>query len=514
MQPSQILPLRFWLIVTTLIAVSLACTRSLTSGSKEWTITNSIPLSTPTPSTSIPTERPLETPILSPTPNVPRTLPPLRSESIYYTVQAGDSLGPIAQRYLVSVNNIVQENDLDNPDLLEIGQVLVIPPPKPVGTGTDFKVVPDSELIYSPGSLDFDTASFVRERGGYLASYAEEVGDITLTGIQIVERVAKEFSINPRLLLAVLQYQSRWVTDREPEETTLTYPIGIYSPWREGLYKQLAWSANNLNRGYYLWRVNGLSAWVLADGNVLYISPFINAGTAGVQHMFSQLYELDDWDQAVSPEGVFTTFNDLFGYPFNYTIEPIIPSDLSQPLMQLPFESGVVWSFTGGPHGGWGDGSAWAALDFAPPGDALGCIQNNAWVVAIADGTILRAENGAIVQDIDTNGPNSSDGLEQTGWTILYMHIESRDRITQGTYVLAGERIGHPSCEGGVSSGTHVHLARRYNGEWIPADQDQPFVMDGWVSVGLGNVYDGYLQRDGQTVEAWEGSKDENAIQR
>ena len=94
------------------------------------------------------------------------------------------------------------------------------------------------------------------------------------------------------------------------------------------------------------------------------------------------------------------------------------------------------------------------------------------------------------------------------------MHIESRDRVAPGTYLRAGERIGHPSCEGGVSSGTHVHLARRYNGEWIPADQEQPFVLDGWVSVGLGNVYDGYLQRDGQSIEAWEGQSEENAIQR
>jgi murein DD-endopeptidase MepM/ murein hydrolase activator NlpD len=441
-------------------------------------------------------------------------LPPLRSETINYTVQAGDSLGPITQRYLVSVDAIVQANELDNPDLLEIGQVLVIPPPQPVGTGTDFKTIPNSELVYSPGSIDFDIASFVREHGGYLANYTEEVGDITLTGIQIVERIAKEFSVNPRLLLAILQYQSKWLTDTEPEEATLIYPIGVNSPWREGLYKQLAWAANNLNRGYYLWRVNGLSAWVLADGNILNISPVINAGTAGVQHMFSQLYGLDEWEQAVSSKGLISTYEDLFGYSFDYTFEPIVPGDLSQPPLQLPFEPGVIWSFTGGPHGGWGDGSAWAALDFAPPGEALGCVQNDAWVVAVADGTILRAENGAIVQDLDDSGPNSNDGFEQTGWTILYMHIENRDRVTPGTYVRAGERIGHPSCEGGVSSGTHVHLARRYNGEWIPADQNQPFIMDRWVSVGLGNVYDGYLQRDGQTIEAWEGHSDENAIQR
>jgi murein DD-endopeptidase MepM/ murein hydrolase activator NlpD len=128
--------------------------------------------------------------------------------------------------------------------------------------------------------------------------------------------------------------------------------------------------------------------------------------------------------------------------------------------------------------------------------------------VALADGLIVRAGEGAVVQDLD------ADGFEQTGWTILYMHIESQNRVQPGTYLKAGERVGHPSCEGGFSTGTHVHLARRYNGEWIPADQTLPFVLDEWVSVGTGNEYDGYLKRNGKTIEAWEGRNSANAIER
>jgi murein DD-endopeptidase MepM/ murein hydrolase activator NlpD len=120
----------------------------------------------------------------------------------------------------------------------------------------------------------------------------------------------------------------------------------------------------------------------------------------------------------------------------------------------------------------------------------------------------VRTGNGAVVQDLD------GDGSEQTGWTVLYMHIESRERVEAGAYLEAGERIGHPSCEGGVSTGTHLHLARRYNGEWIPADQDVPFIMDDWVSTGLGYEYDGYLERGGDSVEALEGRHPENAIER
>jgi hypothetical protein len=78
----------------------------------------------------------------------------------------------------------------------------------------------------------------------------------------------------------------------------------------------------------------------------------------------------------------------------------------------------------------------------------------------------------------------------------------------------AGERIGHPSCEGGFADGTHVHIARRFNGEWIPADQNLPFIMDGWTSSGEGILYDGYLQKGDAVIEAYNGNIPGNAIQR
>jgi len=445
---------------------------------------------------------------LGPTPDDPHPLPSLRTGSEEYVVQPGDTLHQIARRYAVSVNAIAKANRLDSADYLDVGQVLSIPAPEPQATGPDFKIIPDSELVYGPTSASFDVAEFIKSRDGYLADYEEIVDDRTLSGAKIVKRVAEEFSMNPRLLLAMLEYLSGWVTQSDPAEATLDYPIGAPGEWRSGLYYQLAWAADNLNRGHYLWRVNGLAAWVLADGNTIPIAPTINAGTAGVQHFFAQLLDQKAWKQAVSEEGFFATYNALFGYPFQFGFDPLIPADLSQPSLQLPFETGETWAFTGGPHGGWGSGSAWAALDFAPPGEALGCVQSDAWVVAVADGLVVRTGNGAVIQDLD------GDGLEQTGWTMLYMHVENRQRVSPGTYLKAGERVGHPSCEGGVSTGTHLHLARRYNGEWIPADQSLPFVIDEWVSVGLGNEYDGYLQKDGKTIEAWEGRSSKNAIER
>jgi LysM repeat protein len=46
-----------------------------------------------------------------------------------YTVKSGDSLIRIAQRYNVTVDNIGCYNNLTNVNSLQIGQVLLIPPP-------------------------------------------------------------------------------------------------------------------------------------------------------------------------------------------------------------------------------------------------------------------------------------------------------------------------------------------------------------------------------------------------
>ncbi|MFQ5617309.1 MAG: LysM peptidoglycan-binding domain-containing protein, partial [Anaerolineales bacterium] len=303
----------------------------------------------------------------------------MRTEPEQYVVQPDDTLMQIAQRYNVTLEQVLEVNDLGNPDFLEVGQVILIPAPPPLDTGPALKIIPDSELVYGPNTVNFNVETFIQSKSGHLASYLEEVNGEFMTGAQIIERVAQNYSVNPRLLLAVLEHQSSWVTNPSPAEDTLDFPIGLYDPWREGLYRQIAWAADNLNRGYYLWRVNGVGGWTLTGGSLIPADPTINAGTAGVQHLFSRLYGFETWLEAVAEEGLLATYTGLFGYPFNLTYDPLIPPALTQPEMQLPFERGEVWAFTGGPHGGWDNGSAWAALDFAPPGDSVGCVQSTEW---------------------------------------------------------------------------------------------------------------------------------------
>jgi LasA protease len=458
-------------------------------------------------SITLPTLLSADQPISTPTPDAERVLPTPRQDADQYMVQAGDTLGLIAERYGISLKTLMEANSLTDANLLEVGMLLNVPAPNPEGEGTAFKVIPDSELVNGPAAVNFDIKSFIDSQNGYLETYTQDVDGTVLSGDEIVALVAQNYSVNPRLLLALLEYQSGWVTNPTPFNTS--YPMGLADEYHYGLYRQLTWAADTLNQGYYLWRANAISTWVLNDGTVIPVDPTINAGTAALQHFFAQLDDRPTWEKDVSGTGLLLSYFVFFGNPFDLAIEPLVPVYISQPPMTLPFTKGETWYFTGGPHGGWASGSAWAALDFAPPGDNGGCLTSPQWDTAAADGLIVRASDGAVIQDLD------NDGYEQTGWVILYMHVAAEDRVQPGEYLFAGEHIGHPSCEGGVSNATHLHLARKYNGEWIPADGTMPFNLDGWLSSGgTGNEYDGFLTRGSQTIEAWDGANDLNQITR
>ena len=370
------------------------------------------------------------------------------------------------------------------------------------------KIIPDSELVYSPSTIGFDVAGTVNQFGGYLSTFSETDRQGTLrSGAEVVEIVAQRYSVNPRLLLALLEYQSGWVRSANPAQASLTFPMGMERGGKEGLLRQLNWAADQLNRGFYGWLGGSLEAVSLADGSSQLIEPGMNAGTVGLQLFFGELLDERAWQATLLPPGFARTYREMFGDPFASAFDPLVPANLQQPPLTWMWDTRETWYFTGGPHGGWDAGSAWAAVDFAPPNEQQGCAIAQAWVTAGAAGVIVRAEDGAVTQDLD------GDGFEQTGWTLLYMHMDSDGRVAAGQVLPAGGRIGHPSCEGGYSNASHLHFARRYNGVWIAADNfTAPLNLAGWTARAAAREYDGWLVKGDRQLEAWDGYQDINAL--
>jgi LasA protease len=433
------------------------------------------------------------------------TLPPINTGGpmMRYNTAGGDTLEIVAKRFGVESGEIISGDNINLPApgiLLQPGTLLLVPNHLPEELSPRALALPDSEIIYSPSSIGFDVEEYVKKQDGFLSTYAEYLMSYgRTTGAGAVEQIALDNSLSPRILLAVIEYESHWVIGQPTNLAQGDYPLGHHDFYYKGLFRQLMWASGALSNGYYRWRSGDLSEVTFSDGSKIRLDPRLNAGTAAIQYYFSLTHDRASWEQAVADTGFPSLYRRMFGDPWERAaaIEPTIPADLTQPPLTLPFEPGKVWSFSGGPHSVWElEGGAMAAIDFAPASLEHGCVKSDQWVVAPANGVVIRSAFGVVILDLD------GDGLEQTGWNILFLHVGSKDRVQVRSVLKAGAHIGHPSCEGGGASGTHVHIARKYNGEWILTDGPIPFNMDGWIARGNGIPYKGTLSRGDKSIEA------------
>ncbi len=111
-----------------------------------------------------------------------------------YTVQAGDELGLIATRYGLTVNDVMEVNEIADPNLIFVGQALIIPaageyaptaadaPPAPTTSGKSIVVSTNEQRIYA------------YEHGQLVRSY------LVSTGLPATPTVKGDFSIYVKLL--------------------------------------------------------------------------------------------------------------------------------------------------------------------------------------------------------------------------------------------------------------------------------------------------------------------------
>jgi murein DD-endopeptidase MepM/ murein hydrolase activator NlpD len=420
--------------------------------------------------------------------------------TILYYAQNGDWLPAVARRFNVGVTEITSPKILPASGFLDTGTLLIIPDrgDTRAQVTSAAQLIPDSEIIFSASAVDFDVTGYVQSAGGYLSTYREYLGSTGwMTGAAALERSAYENSINPRLLLALLDYEAQWVRGVPADDYHKTYPLRYENFRNKGMFLQFGWAINQLSTGYYGWRMGTLTEIAFNDGTVYRLDPSLNAGTVAIMYFFSKAHSLNEWLRIMDPNSGFASFYaKMFGDPWSRaeSAGSIFPPSLSQPGMILPFELNTEWAYTGGPHSAWGDEGPLAAVDFAPSTAKSGCAVSDSWVLAMAPGLVVRSGNGIVVVDLD------GDGHEQTGWNILYLHIANKGRVALGAWVEQNDNIGHPSCEGGISTGTHTHVARKYNGEWVIADGPIPWVLSGWTVIAGDKPYLGKLVKGNQVV--------------
>ena len=418
---------------------------------------------------------------------------------INYQTQQGDTLAVLAKRFNVDEDTIISSTQTTSENFLPVGTLLHIPSNLEGYLPMENPIFPDSEVLYGPSVGDFDTIAYIEAAGGFLASYEEEVKEKTLTGPEIVHWVALETSTNPRLLLAFLEYQSGWVFGFPPGAEDDPYPIGFGATLDTGLYKELMITARVLAQGFYGWR-DGSRLWLsFYGGETVRLAPELNPGSTALMALFASIYPPEVWETHLYDEDSFLNFYlEMFGDYLSRAaeVEPYLLHTTQQPELMLPFAPGEEWSFTGGPHITWQTGTPKGAVDFAPISGEGPCMTSAWWATAAAPGLIVRSERNVVAIDLD------GDGDEGTGWVLIYMHIAEQDRPFVGLQVERDDPVGHPSCEGGNSTGTHVHFARKFNGEWVAVDEPLPMVLSGWRVFAGDRRYEGYMQKGVEIVTA------------
>ena len=447
-----------------------------------------------------------QTPVLptitpGPPPAMERPGAPINVENgfLLYTSQQGDTLPALALRFDVPPEAIQAAIALPPQGLLPPGTSLLIPDLVEAPLAPDGPFIPDSEVTYGPTVGDFNTIEFALSAGGFLSIYTEGGLTRVMTGPEIVQRVAVETSTNPRLLLALLEFRSGWVFSFPEGAATERYPIGFGAGEETGLYKELMITARILAQGFYGWRDGSRLETSPYGGSSGRLAPGLNAGSAALIQLFTTLYPESAWEDALLGESSFLNFYEgMFGDPWerSLAVEPYLLAGTSQPELSLPFALREDWSLTGGPHITWQTGTPWGAIDFAPITGEERCAVSFRWALAAAPGLVVRSERGVVALDLD------GDGDEGTGWVLIYLHMATKGRASLGSWLEQDDRVGHPSCEGGRASGTHLHFARKFNGEWVNAGDPLPLVLSGWEAVAGAVQYGGFLQKGEEMIAA------------
>src|SRR4030042_5819718 len=188
----QLSPAYVALICGLMVAfVSLSCAIGvLDQNDPLFSTSNGSGLKSPTPSLNFPTDRVMVSktngPIAEETPQTSTDVPtppsiPVNTAPLFYYTQAGDTLPVIATRFGVDIEDINSpDGTIPTTGLLTPNTLLIIPHML-VNTTSSIKIIPDSELVYSPSAIDFDVDAFVNDAGGYLSRYKEWLGSTQWT---------------------------------------------------------------------------------------------------------------------------------------------------------------------------------------------------------------------------------------------------------------------------------------------------------------------------------------------
>lgn len=338
----------------------------------------------------------------------------------------------------------------------------------------------DSVLQINTDQLVFNDALGQLDWGQFFTNHTT----LSISQQEIVMHYAGLYSINPAVLIALMQVSDTAQSDK---------PFGSLSE-KTGFQAQLEDIAGFLTQRIYAYKAFELTHESFVKRRVM------NPANTALASLASRSAKDDLIAQLVAK---YNQFAELNQHPLTMNAKTIFFTEQSQVQfasqsfsMQLPWPTGQGW-YSGGAHSNTGSGYPYSSLDFNNGSGGWG--SNTPWVQAAHAGTVTRY-SACNIRVTHTSG-----------YATQYYHMDSL-QYRSGDYVNQGAWLGRYAnsynqalCQGGQSSGPHVHFSLLQNGYFVSL---QNKYLSGYrVDVGNSNYDDNcnnfYFEKNGSRYCAW-----------
>jgi len=335
--------------------------------------------------------------------------------------------------------------------------------------------VSDNYFVYSQSLLDFKTADFIETEMPELSEHSEVISNFT-----------GSLSISPKIALALIRMAQNGVASPFDANLPNTADAANFADKLEAMLR-------SLHEAFHRYRGENPSQ--------------SNPGSLALVELFLGTHDGGDFANSTATiEAQFqSTIEVLFPADTNNRTTPGFENTLSAvnleaDYLSLPWPVGDSWWF-GGVHSFTGGEGPMSSLDFVGSFQSWGDDTTPYLVTAAQDG-VVSVYSSCNVRITDT----------QTGYATSYYHLDNV-QVTDGQLISKGDVIANYAdnlqqaiCQGGHSTGPHVHFSLLLNGVHISlldVELSGYVVHPGRYSYDADPMYM-WLTKDGAFYYAWQ----------
>lgn len=356
-----------------------------------------------------------------------------------------------------------------------------VPPPAPPRAA----IIDRERFFFEPNFNTAEIQAFLETQAGPLKNFRATVGDREHSFAEILGSQTSLYSINPKVVLALIEQQSGMITSAAPSDDQQKWMLGFRGEEekRAGWVAQVRWAIRELHRAQRDFPAGPELTY--ADQTRSPLPPGLSIADYAIARVLAQTTSAADLPAKLdgNDRSFVAVYTRLFGDPRDSVqnlpppAEPFLSNPMGGPYdtqsffdHESPFlqPSGDIVTYRGDRsvdmpydgHDGWD-------LGMLPPNPIL----------AAADGTVIFAGNSddgcGIAKAVIIDHGN--------GYRTLYWHL-TEPTVETGQQVKRGEQIGIVGSSGCVT-GPHLHFQVQYLGRDVdPYGWCGPSDSDPWAT--------------------------------